>query len=137
MSSPLERYRQASRRVLLHDRIRLPNYHGNEARPTPGPGSGFIKSGWLVLALGGVALVLGHGGETLAFAGVQALAGMVAALAGALAFTGVRTDALTFAGGVGHGRHGRACQEQSGCRGGNCGARLGSHLHEYLLRNEV
>src|SRR5437879_5968300 len=85
----------------------------------------------LVLALGGVALVLGHGGESLTLAGVQALAGMVAALAGALALAGVGADAFAFAGGVRHGRHGGAGQEQSGCSGGNGGAGPGSHLHVY------
>src|SRR5882757_4356063 len=81
------------------------------------------------LALGGVALFLGHGREALALAGVLALAGMVAALAGALALAGVGADAVAFTGGIGHGRHGGAGQEQSGCSGGNGGAGPGSHLH--------
>src|SRR5882757_1321244 len=94
------------------------------------------RSGGFVLALGGVALVLGHGGEALTLAGVQALAGVRTALAGALALAGVGADALTFAGGVGHGRHGGAGQEQGGGSGGNRGAGLGSHLHGHLLANK-
>jgi hypothetical protein len=54
---------------------------------------------------------------------------MIAALAGALALAGVGADAVAFTGRVGHGRHGGAGQEQSGCSGGNGGAGLGSHLH--------
>src|SRR5258708_21699888 len=87
------------------------------------------------LALGGFALFLGHGREALALAGVQALAGMVAALAGALALAGVGADAMAFTGGIGHGRHGGAGQEQSGCSSGNGGAGLGSHLHDYPSTN--
>src|SRR5439155_10439718 len=63
-----------------------------------------------VLALGGVALFLGHGREALALAGVLALAGICSALAGALALAGIGADALAFAGGIGCGRHGGACQ---------------------------
>src|SRR4051812_28747078 len=85
----------------------------------------------LELALGGVALFLGHGREALTLAGVLALAGMIAALAGALALAGVGADAVAFTGGVRHGRHGGAGQEQGGCSGGNGGAGLGSHLHVY------
>jgi len=96
-----------------------------------------VGSGRAVLALGGVAFVLGHGGEALTLAGVLALAGVRAALAGALALAGVGADALTFAGGVGHGRHGRPSQEQGGCSGSNRSAGFGSHLHEHLLHQEV
>src|SRR5271169_3338295 len=48
----------------------------------------------LELALGGDALFLGHLRKPLALARIQALAGMIAALAGALALTGVCADAM-------------------------------------------
>src|SRR5206468_4083991 len=80
-----------------------------------------VDLGRLVLALGSVALFLGHRREALTLAGVQALAGMVAALAGALALAGVGADAVAFAGRIGRRRHGGAGQEQSGRSGGNRG----------------
>src|SRR5260221_12313598 len=52
------------------------------------------RLGRFELALGGSALILRHGRESLAFAGVETLAVMVATLAGALALAGVRADAV-------------------------------------------
>src|SRR6185503_15391591 len=112
------------------------NYHGNGARHT-GPRSGSRPQlGRRELALGGVALFLGHGRKALALARVLALAGICGAFAGALALAGVGADALAFAGGVGCGRQGRTSQEQRGCCGGNSGTRLGRHLHDHLLQKE-
>src|SRR4051812_5308868 len=115
------------------------NYHGKlswKGGPAyTGPRSRIaVVSGRRILALGGIAFFLGHGGEALTLAGVLALAGMVAALAGALALAGVGADAVSFAGGVGHGRHGGAGQEQGGRSGGNGSAGLRSHLHGSLLQ---
>src|SRR4051812_29424165 len=97
----------------------------------PGPDPARPDLGRRELALGGSAFVLGHFREALALAGVLSLAGVRGALAGALALAGIGADALTFAGGVGHGRHGGAGQEQGGCGGGNGGAGLGCDLHLY------
>src|SRR5258706_349606 len=86
------------------------------------------------LALGGVALFLGHGREALALAGVLALAGMVAALAGALALAGVAGHALALRG-IGRARRGGgngAGEEQGGGGGGERGAGLGIQLHDDL-----
>src|SRR3954447_23577359 len=104
-----------------------------EVRPGP-PSPIPDRSGGLVLALGDVALLFRHGGKALTLAGVQALAGMVAALAGTLSLTGVGADALAFAGGVACGRHGRTGQEQGGCSGGNGSAGFRSKLHEHFLQ---
>src|ERR1700686_3527482 len=89
--------------------------------------------GGLELALGGGAIALGHFRKALALAGIQALAGMVAALAGALALAGVRADAVAFARRVGRRRYGRTGQEQS-CSG-HCerSTRFGIQLHDDLL----
>ena len=59
-------------------------------------------SGRSELALGGSALLLGHGREALTLAGVLALAGVRGALTRALALAGVGAHALAV-GGVGHG----------------------------------
>src|SRR5271169_1563182 len=87
----------------------------------------------LELALGGGAVALGHFSKALALAGIQTLAGMVAAFASALALAGVRADAVAFARGIGRRRHGRTRQEQ-GCSG-RCegGTRLRIQLHDDLL----
>src|ERR1700686_4354898 len=89
--------------------------------------------GRLELALGGDAVALGHFREALPLAGIQALAGMVAALASALAFAGVCADAVAFARGVGRRRYGRTGQEQS-CSG-RCerSTGFGIQLHDDLL----
>ena len=72
--------------------------------------------------------------EALALAGVQALAGIRRALAGALALAGVGGHALALGsvGGRGHGRDG-AGKEQRGGSGCECGARFGIQLHDVLL----
>src|ERR1700722_10599258 len=108
-------------------------YHGSGTRPAPGPSTNSGRLGRLELALGGGAVALGHFREALPLAGVQALAGMVAALASALALAGVRADAVAFARGVGRRRYGRTGQEQ-GCSG-RCerSTRFGIQLHDDLL----
>src|SRR5882757_2261838 len=82
----------------------------------------------------GRALLLGHHREAGTLAGVQPLAGIRAALAGALALAGVRGHALAL-GGVCRARRGDdgAGEEQGG--GGGCerGAGLGIQFHDDLL----
>src|SRR6185437_12268485 len=82
------------------------------------------------LALGSGALALGHGREALTLAGVLALAGMVAALTGALALAGVGADAVTFVSRIGRSRHGRTRQEKGGGGGGDSSTRLRSYFHD-------
>src|SRR5271168_1263458 len=89
--------------------------------------------GGLKLALGGVALVLGHGGKTLTLAGVLALAGVVTALARTLALARIRADAFSV-GGVGHRRHGRGGQEQCSGGGGESGAGFRGDFHKISSR---
>src|SRR5262245_8006722 len=106
------------------------NYHETGARPT-GPLFRSRRSlGRRELALGGGALLLGHGREALALAGILALAGVRRALARALALAGVGAHALAFVGGIGGGGRQRgAGQEQGGGGGGKNGTGLGRHLH--------
>src|SRR5882757_6687577 len=88
-------------------------------------------SGRLELSLGRGTLFLGHGREALTLAGVLALAGIRCALAGALPFTGVGADAVTFASRVGNRRHGRTGQEQGRRCSRNRGTRFRTNLHAH------
>src|SRR5690349_3701779 len=72
--------------------------------------------------------------ETLALAGVQALAGIRRTLAGALALAGVRGHALALGGGRGRrGRHDGTGKEQRGGGSGQGSTRFGIQLHDVLL----
>src|SRR5512146_3343350 len=91
------------------------NCGGAAARaPPPSPRTSLLDH----LALGGVALGLGHLLEVLALAGVLTLARIVGGLAGGLAFTGVDSRAFHLAGIGGARRRDRGGREHHRSGGG-------------------
>src|SRR5690606_27848221 len=94
--------------------------------------AGLVRLGLLETAACGAALLRRGFGEALALAGVLALAGIVRALAGAVALAGVGADAMAGLGGRGFGglRHRRGQENGGGGnRHGEAGKGLGLSVH--------